>query len=295
MPYATTRSGRIRYAISGPSEAVERPETLLLIMGLAGSGAMWFRLLPHIARRHRAIVFDNRGTGGSSAARMPLTMTGMAGDALAQVGEQRELTRGVRFVLDVEDGVPAAGALSQVHRRVGAAQQLVPGVGVRRIQGDADARRHADRLVVDDECRLARLLHLPGHGRRCPQSGRATRQDHDAVGEPSRCGGSRRGEHGDDLVVGRGGGVGPAGPGHDPARFPGDLESSHAARRSSASTTAGSMVALRTDEARKRNSTPSSSPSRPTDPEADQRRSGWPPDGSTRVTVAPASASNLAQ
>jgi 3-oxoadipate enol-lactonase len=83
MPYATTRSGRISYTISGPSEAVERPETLLLIMGLAGSGAMWFRLLPHLARRHRAIVFDNRGTGGSSAARMPQTMAGMAGDALA--------------------------------------------------------------------------------------------------------------------------------------------------------------------------------------------------------------------
>lgn len=81
MPYATTPTGRISYTIKGPSEAVAQPETLLLIMGLAGSGAMWFRLLPHIVPRHRAIVFDNRGTGDSSPARPPLTMADMADDA----------------------------------------------------------------------------------------------------------------------------------------------------------------------------------------------------------------------
>jgi 3-oxoadipate enol-lactonase len=83
MPYATTPASRISYTISGPSEEVEDPQTLLMIMGLAGSGAMWFRLLPHIARRHRAIVFDNRGTGRSSPAHRPLTMADMVGDALA--------------------------------------------------------------------------------------------------------------------------------------------------------------------------------------------------------------------
>jgi pimeloyl-ACP methyl ester carboxylesterase len=83
MPYAATPAGRISYTISGPSEAVEHPQTLLMIMGLAGSGAMWFRLLPHVARRHRAIVFDNRGTGSSSPAHRPLTMADMVGDALA--------------------------------------------------------------------------------------------------------------------------------------------------------------------------------------------------------------------
>jgi pimeloyl-ACP methyl ester carboxylesterase len=83
MPYATTTGSRISYTISGPSEEVEDPQTLLMIMGLAGSGAMWFRLLPHVARRHRAIVFDNRGTGRSSPAHRPLTMGDMVGDALA--------------------------------------------------------------------------------------------------------------------------------------------------------------------------------------------------------------------
>src|SRR5438093_7133747 len=83
MSYATTTASRISYTISGPREEVEDPQTVLMIMGLAGSGAMWFRLLPHVARRHRAIVFDNRGTGKSSPAHRPLTMADMAGDAIA--------------------------------------------------------------------------------------------------------------------------------------------------------------------------------------------------------------------
>jgi 3-oxoadipate enol-lactonase len=83
MPYTTTPAGRLSYTVRGPAEDVKHPETLLMIMGLAGSGAMWFRLLPHIARRHRAIVFDNRGTGASSPAHKPMTMAGMVGDAVA--------------------------------------------------------------------------------------------------------------------------------------------------------------------------------------------------------------------
>lgn len=83
MPFATTSAGRISYQISGPSEPVDDPQTLLMIMGLAGSGAMWFRLLPHISRGHRAIVFDNRGTGDSSRATTSLTMETMARDAVA--------------------------------------------------------------------------------------------------------------------------------------------------------------------------------------------------------------------
>jgi 3-oxoadipate enol-lactonase len=83
MPFATAKGGRISYTVTGPAENAENPETVLLIMGLAGSGAMWFRLLPHLARHHRTITFDNRGTGDSSPARSPLTMAGMASDAVA--------------------------------------------------------------------------------------------------------------------------------------------------------------------------------------------------------------------
>jgi 3-oxoadipate enol-lactonase len=40
-------------------------EPVLMIMGFMGSSRAWFRLLPHVAASHRAIVFDNRGTGDS--------------------------------------------------------------------------------------------------------------------------------------------------------------------------------------------------------------------------------------
>ena len=58
-------------------------EPLLLIMGLMGSGRAWFRLLPHIAERRRAVVVDNRGTGDSARPAGVWTMRELAGDALA--------------------------------------------------------------------------------------------------------------------------------------------------------------------------------------------------------------------
>src|ERR1700752_2015835 len=83
MPFAAAHHARISSNIIGPIEPAEDPQTLLMIMGLAGSGAMWFRLLPHISRHHRAIVFDNRGTGDSSPACAGLSMRTMANDAVA--------------------------------------------------------------------------------------------------------------------------------------------------------------------------------------------------------------------
>ncbi|TMK40131.1 MAG: alpha/beta fold hydrolase [Actinobacteria bacterium] len=83
MPYATSGQARIAYATHGPESSSDGAETLLLIMGLGGSGAMWWRLLPHLAREHRVITLDNRGTGESSAATGPLTMGVMANDAIA--------------------------------------------------------------------------------------------------------------------------------------------------------------------------------------------------------------------
>ena len=83
MPFATTPAGRIGYTVTGPSEATDDSQTLLMVMGLAGSSAMWWRLLPHVTRRHRAIVFDNRGTGASAPAHSGLTITDMVADALA--------------------------------------------------------------------------------------------------------------------------------------------------------------------------------------------------------------------
>lgn len=74
-------------AVSGGLEIAWRAyghgEPVLLVMGLMGSGRAWYRLLPHIARRRRAIVIDNRGTGDSSRPLGAWTMADLAGDVAA--------------------------------------------------------------------------------------------------------------------------------------------------------------------------------------------------------------------
>ena len=75
--------GWINWQEHGPLEPDAPGEPVLMIMGLGASSRLWFRLLPHIARRHRAIVFDNRGTGDSSPVRGRLSMRGLAHDARA--------------------------------------------------------------------------------------------------------------------------------------------------------------------------------------------------------------------
>ena len=58
-------------------------EPVLMIMGYMGSSKAWFRLLPHVSREHRAIVFDNRGTGDSDRPPGLWSMDDLARDALA--------------------------------------------------------------------------------------------------------------------------------------------------------------------------------------------------------------------
>jgi pimeloyl-ACP methyl ester carboxylesterase len=58
-------------------------DPVLMIMGFMGSSRAWFRLLPHVAERHRAIVFDNRGTGDSDRPRGLFTMNDLVDDAVA--------------------------------------------------------------------------------------------------------------------------------------------------------------------------------------------------------------------
>jgi pimeloyl-ACP methyl ester carboxylesterase len=58
-------------------------EPVLMIMGFMGSAKAWFRLLPHVSGSHRAIVFDNRGTGDSDRPAGLWSMEDLVGDALA--------------------------------------------------------------------------------------------------------------------------------------------------------------------------------------------------------------------
>jgi pimeloyl-ACP methyl ester carboxylesterase len=82
MPDARTSNGWITWREEGPREPAALDDPVLMIMGLGASSRLWFRLLPWLTREHRVLVFDNRGTGGSSAVRGRLTMRGMADDAI---------------------------------------------------------------------------------------------------------------------------------------------------------------------------------------------------------------------
>lgn len=76
MPYTTNNGVRISWQEQGTGTP------LLLIMGHAFPGEMWWPVLPTFTAKHRVIWFDNRGTGRSGATR-DATISDLAGDARA--------------------------------------------------------------------------------------------------------------------------------------------------------------------------------------------------------------------
>jgi len=58
-------------------------EPLLCIMGLAADSMAWVLQTPDFSKRHRTIIFDNRGVGRSSKPRGPYSIAQMADDAAA--------------------------------------------------------------------------------------------------------------------------------------------------------------------------------------------------------------------
>ena len=85
MPFAESGGARIRWEAEGSGPPV------LLIMGHLYSSRMWYPLLPALTQRRRAILFDNRGTGGSDTTGQ-VTIGQFADDALAVLdaaGERR--------------------------------------------------------------------------------------------------------------------------------------------------------------------------------------------------------------
>jgi 3-oxoadipate enol-lactonase len=75
--------GGIAWHEQGPADPGAPGEPVLMIMGLGASSRLWYRLVPWISRRHRVILFDNRGTGDSSPVRSRLTMATFTDDAVA--------------------------------------------------------------------------------------------------------------------------------------------------------------------------------------------------------------------
>lgn len=81
MPYVERPDGaRVAWQQDGPADGTP----LLLVMGLAYPAAMWWRLIPALAERHRVLRLDNRGAGlTGDVAGGPYTVETMAGDCLA--------------------------------------------------------------------------------------------------------------------------------------------------------------------------------------------------------------------
>jgi 3-oxoadipate enol-lactonase len=70
--------------IAWSSDGDESAPPVLLVMGLAYPAAMWFRLVPGLAQRHRVIRVDNRGAGETGdVPGAPYTVEAMAADCVA--------------------------------------------------------------------------------------------------------------------------------------------------------------------------------------------------------------------
>lgn len=77
MPYTENQGVRLYYEVRGEGPPV------LLIMGMAFSHEMWFRVVRWAEPHFKLILFDNRGAGRSEAPRHAYSIRGMADDALA--------------------------------------------------------------------------------------------------------------------------------------------------------------------------------------------------------------------
>ena len=72
---------------------IGKGEPVVLIMGLGCSAAMWFRLAPRLAQRHRVIMLDNRGAGRTEVQYFVThRITSMARDVTAVLDAAGEAT-----------------------------------------------------------------------------------------------------------------------------------------------------------------------------------------------------------
>lgn len=62
-----TPAAEINCLIDGFTDPWTKPETVLLVHGLAESSAVWWAWMPHLVRRWRVARIDQRGFGGSTA------------------------------------------------------------------------------------------------------------------------------------------------------------------------------------------------------------------------------------
>ncbi len=78
MPFVAREGARVHW------DSIGKGEPVVLIMGLGCSSAMWFRVAPQLAKQHRVILIDNRGSGQTQVQHYVVhRVTHMAGDVAA--------------------------------------------------------------------------------------------------------------------------------------------------------------------------------------------------------------------
>lgn len=105
MPFVTSNGAKIHWAVQGSGTPV------LLIMGHLYSSAMWYPLRDELAKTHRVITFDNRGTGDSDTT-SGVTVEQMTADALAVLDAAGEAKA---HVYGVSMGGGIAGEFGMAH------------------------------------------------------------------------------------------------------------------------------------------------------------------------------------
>ncbi|PUE36754.1 alpha/beta fold hydrolase [Limnohabitans sp. Hippo4] len=159
-------------------------EPVVLIMGLGCSSAMWFRIAPQLARNHRVILLDNRGSG-QTRTRTALVhrITAMASDVAAVLDAAGESSAHVigfsmggmiaqQFAVDnphrlrtlsllgTQPGFPwAIQAASPVLRLLLEKAKMSPEDSLRQMRPHTYSRHTADSLFEEDA--LVRLANTP--------------------------------------------------------------------------------------------------------------------------------------